>query len=112
MKVVRRSAGPTKVTPDGNRQWFGHGERMSLMVAEFTGGPKSEPNPPHAHPHEQIGYVVDGEIRIFIGDEQATVGPGDFWVIPGGASHTVQLLTKTARLVECFSPVREDFPKG
>jgi mannose-6-phosphate isomerase-like protein (cupin superfamily) len=111
MQVVRRSAAPTRVLPDGNRQWIGHGDRLMLVQAEIGGGPFAKPNPPHSHPHEQIGYVVEGELNVFIGSEQARVGPGDFWVIPGGMQHTVQLLTKTARLVECFSPIREDFLK-
>ena len=55
--------------------------------------------------------MEEGELRFFIGDEQARVGPGDFWMVPGGAPHTVQLLSKSARLVECFTPIREDLLK-
>ena len=108
MQVVRRSAAPTRSGPDGSRQWIGHGDRLMLVAAEIVGGPRPKPNPPHSHPHEQIGYVEEGELLVFIGGEQARVGPGDFWVVPGGAPHTVQLLSKSARLVECFTPIRED----
>jgi quercetin dioxygenase-like cupin family protein len=111
MQVVRRGAAPTRTNPDGSRQWIGHGEHLMMVAAEIGGGPAAKPNTPHAHPHEQIGYLEQGELVVFIGDEQSRVSPGDFWVIPGGVPHTVQLLTKTAKLVECFTPIREDFLK-
>jgi quercetin dioxygenase-like cupin family protein len=109
MQVVRRANAPTRTNPDGSRSWIGHGDRLMMVAAEIGGGPRTEPNPPHSHPHEQIGYLEEGELIVWVGDEQARVGPGDFWVIPGGAPHTVQLLSKTAKLVECFTPIREDF---
>ncbi len=109
MQVVRTSAAPSRTKPDGSRQWIGHGDRLMMVVVELKGGPAPKPNPAHAHPHEQIGYLEQGELVVIIGAEQARVSPGDFWVIPGGVSHTVQLLTERARLIEVFTPLRDDF---
>lgn len=64
--------------------------------------------PPHSHPHEQIGYLITGEIVMTIGQEEHRLCPGDSWAIPGGAEHSVNVL-QTAELIEVFVPVREDF---
>ena len=45
--------------------------------------------------------VLDGEIT--------RVEPGDLIVVPANMPHCIQLLTPYVRLVDCFSPIREDF---
>ena len=35
--------------------------------------------------------------------------PGDLYAIPPDLPHSIQLFSKTARLVDCFTPLREDF---
>jgi quercetin dioxygenase-like cupin family protein len=64
--------------------------------------------PRHAHPHEQIGYLVSGHLRLYIGGEPHDVLPGDSWCIPGGVEHGADALEDTVA-VEVFSPVREDY---
>ncbi|MCM0083881.1 cupin domain-containing protein [Geomonas sp. Red32] len=64
--------------------------------------------PLHCHPHEQIGYLVKGEIRLTIGDEIHHVRPGDSWCIPGGVRHGAEIV-RDSLAVEVFSPVREDY---
>jgi hypothetical protein len=34
---------------------------------------------------------------------------GDMFEVPSGKLHTIKLLTEKARLVDSFSPIREDF---
>jgi quercetin dioxygenase-like cupin family protein len=69
--------------------------------------------PVHAHPHEQISFVVQGRVRFTIGegDEEETVevGPGDVVVAPSGTPHGAELLSDTARIIDAFTPIREDF---
>jgi quercetin dioxygenase-like cupin family protein len=84
---------------------------MMLVIVELDG--PSQAVPLHQHPHEQISYVVEGQINFVIGDgEQRTVdqvGPGDAVVVPPNAPHTVEVLTESARVIDCFYPIREDF---
>jgi quercetin dioxygenase-like cupin family protein len=66
----------------------------------------------HSHPQEQTGYLVDGHIRLTIGDETHDVAPGDSWCITGGVEHGAEV-PQDAVAVEVFSPVREDYlPAG
>ena len=91
---------------DGIRQkTLVHGDK-TLMV-EFLLD-KDAVLPLHAHPHEQTGYLVTGQVRMTIGDDTHEVLPGDSWCIPGGIRHGVQVLADSVA-VEVFSPVREDY---
>jgi quercetin dioxygenase-like cupin family protein len=94
----------------GFERWIVHTDKLMAVVIDIANGPWKEPDPPHSHPHEQIAYVVQGEV-LFIceGLAPARLGPGDLYAIPPGIPHTIQLLSATARLVDCFTPVREDF---
>ncbi len=62
----------------------------------------------HSHPHEQIGYLVQGHIRLRIGAQEHEVRTGDSWCIPGGHEHGAVALEDSI-VVEVFSPVREDY---
>ena len=64
--------------------------------------------PRHAHPHEQIGYLLEGRVRFLIGDDAREARRGDSWCIAGGIEHGVEVL-EDAVVLEAFSPVREDY---
>ncbi|MBN1926067.1 MAG: cupin domain-containing protein [Prolixibacteraceae bacterium] len=84
----------------------------NLMMAnvEFSDGPTSEPDPFHSHPHEQVSFVAEGEIFLFAGDEEKVhLKAGDHFAIPSGVPHTIQRLTEFVRIIDCFTPIREDF---
>ena len=82
-----------------------HGDK-TLMV-EFRLN-KDATLPLHSHPHEQIGYLVSGQIQLTIGLEVHEVLPGDSWCIPGGVQHGAEIVADSVA-VEVFAPVREDY---
>lgn len=94
---------------DRRERYLGHTDNLMMVVIDFNDGPTDEPDPPHSHPHEQMSYVVSGELIAYIGDKKEQLGPGDMFTVPPNVAHTVQLLTKDVRLVDCFTPLREDF---
>lgn len=67
--------------------------------------------PAHAHVHEQTGYLVEGRIRLTIGDEVFTAEPGDSWCIGSNVDHAAEILVDSVA-IEVFSPVREDYLPG
>lgn len=87
-----------------------HTPNLMTVVIDVDGGPWDQPDPLHSHPHEQITYMAEGEV-IFLsdGDEPRRLRAGDLFAVPSGVPHSIQLLSKTARLIDSFSPVREDF---
>ncbi len=65
----------------------------------------------HQHPREQFVWVVSGSIRLRIGAEARTIGPGDLAVIPGGIEHEA-FFPEDTEVIDFFAPVREDFLTG
>lgn len=89
-----------------------HTPTMLTAVLDFSNGPAKDPDPQHKHPHEQTSYVVHGEIIFFMeGEEPQHLKAGDMFYVPSDKWHGIQLLSETARLVDSFTPVREDFLK-
>ena len=63
----------------------------------------------HSHPHEQMGYVVSGRAKFQIADEEKILHAGDMYRIPGGVRHRVTTLGVPTRVLDVFSPVREEY---
>jgi quercetin dioxygenase-like cupin family protein len=64
--------------------------------------------PDHQHVHEQLVYLLKGEIKIEIGGEQLNMVSGDSLVIPSNVSHKVTALTRSL-VLDIFSPARQDY---
>jgi len=96
---------PVQMGPGVVRRMLGWGERM--LLAEVT-LEKGAVVPPHAHPHEQIGYVARGTLEFAIGEARRVLVAGDGYVIPGGVTHSV-LALEDSTAVDVFSPVREEY---
>ena len=109
MGIVRQSEAAKLPIAEGRTRFLAQTDRLMTAVIDFSDGPTSEPDPPHAHPHEQISYVAEGEILFCIEDEKHRLGAGDVFTVPSNVPHSVQLLTDKVRLVDTFTPIREDF---
>jgi quercetin dioxygenase-like cupin family protein len=64
--------------------------------------------PEHTHPHEQIGYLVQGRIKLFIGDKSKVLAVGDSWCVPPNAVHRAEILEDSVA-IEVFSPARTEY---
>ena len=82
-----------------------HGDKTLMVEFRLQRGAAL---PLHSHPHEQIGYLAQGQIQLTIGTEIHEVKAGDSWCIPGNVPHCAECLEE-AVAVEVFSPVREDY---
>lgn len=90
------------------------------LTARFVAGDKlhalfgrAEPNaslPLHSHPHEQISYVLEGQMHFQVGDTGYDLGPGDGLAIPGGVTHgAIRIGPEGASFVEIFTPLRDEY---
>jgi quercetin dioxygenase-like cupin family protein len=82
------------------------GERLMLSLVELAPGSVVEE---HAHPHEQAGLILQGRATFFIGSEQKTLQPGDVYFVPGNVRHRVVALDEPVRVLDVFTPVREEY---
>ena len=82
------------------------GEKMLLAVVDLEANALL---PSHTHPHEQVGVVLEGEVEFMIAGESKLMRPGDIYLVPAGVEHMVRVGPGPARLLDVFSPVREEF---
>jgi quercetin dioxygenase-like cupin family protein len=84
---------------------YTHGDRTTVGEVILAPGAVV---PMHQHPHEQMSYVVTGQLEFTVGSDKHLMNPGDCLQIPGGALHGCRAVT-ACRVVDIFSPVREDY---
>ncbi len=99
----------TKVAEGIERRLIRTGNMM-LVVVDFYDGPTSQPDPFHHHIHEQVSYLAEGEILLFSGEKAPVhLKKGDLFAMKPDVPHTIQRLTEHVRLIDGFTPIREDF---
>ena len=87
---------------------FVYGNEANLMIATRYGGYHSKP---HRHTPEQLNYVIDGELWIFIEEDGWRLRKGDFLRIPGNALHWAWNRTDApCTMAQVHAPVL--FPDG
>ena len=62
----------------------------------------------HSHPHQQCSFVIEGQFTLTVSGVAQVLDKGMFAVIPSGALHSGLAITD-CRLIDLFSPVREDY---
>lgn len=82
------------------------GEKLLLAVVDLEAGAEL---PNHNHPHEQAGIVLEGVLEFTIGRETRVLYPGDIYIIPGEVDHSVVVGGFPAKVLDVFTPVREEY---
>ena len=102
--VGLRSSPPHELAPGVKmRPLFGDGAMLNLV--EFEPGARVAE---HDHPHEQLGYLIEGDLVLVIAGDEHALRPGDAFAIPGGIAHAAS--SEAGCLVlDVFQPVREDY---
>lgn len=86
------------------RKVLAPGESMMSMVVEYKQGGFG---PEHSHPHEQLGFIISGKIKITIAGVDHEVSAGEQICVPGNQLHSV-LALEDSQILETFSPLRLD----
>ncbi|TGV01808.1 cupin domain-containing protein [Flavivirga rizhaonensis] len=87
------------------RQIMGYDNKIMLVNVKFEIGAIGAI---HEHYHSQVTYVESGKFELTIGEQTKTVKGGDAFYIPPHVLHGVVCIEE-GRLVDVFSPIREDF---
>jgi quercetin dioxygenase-like cupin family protein len=95
------------LTPEGaQRRILSYGGALMLVQFTFDAGITT---PVHSHSHEQIGYVVAGELDLVMeGQETTRLTAGCSYYVAPNLRHGIITHVPTV-LIDCFTPVREDF---
>lgn len=96
---------PTKNLAPGLTGYYAHGTHMTLGIVEIKAGSDL---PLHSHPHEQITYILEGQLNMTIGGQLYELSAGMFHVIPSNIPHGAVAITD-CKVMDVFNPVREDY---
>lgn len=111
MSVLKlNNNGPGQEVKSGLTRRMIYTERLHMVVINFENGPWAQPDPYHHHVHDQVTYIEAGELLFFCeGESPQRLSAGDMFAVESGRNHTIQLLSKTARLIDSFTPLRQEF---
>lgn len=84
---------------------FIHGDKGSVTIWDIK---KDSILETHQHVHEQITYIIEGELEMVIGEETYLFTPGMAHVIPSNTPHSAVARTDV-KVIDFFSPARDDY---
>lgn len=89
----------------GFRGRFVHTDNMTLAYWRIDAGAAM---PEHAHPHEQMTNLIQGEFEMTVEGESKLIGPGNVVTIPSNALHAGRAVTDCV-IIDVFWPTREEY---
>jgi quercetin dioxygenase-like cupin family protein len=108
LKITKLQEAPSLETVKGRHGIvLQSGKKVMMMMLTVQPG---IPTPPHSHPHEQIGYLIEGKGVLFSGGETREIEAGTSFLIPPNESHNFNATgDKPAIIIDVFSPPRKDY---
>lgn len=82
-----------------------HTDNMTIAFWDIEAGASL---PEHAHEHEQVTNLTEGEFELTIKGQKHFMKPGSVVVIPSNVKHSGKAITP-CRITDIFHPVREDY---
>jgi len=89
----------------GFKARFVHTEHMTLAYWDIQAGAVL---PEHAHVHEQVTTMLEGQFELTVNAEPKSLGLNDIVIIPSNVRHKGRALTD-CRILDVFYPVRTDY---
>ena len=96
---------PSKEIIPGITGYYAHGDKQTFGYVEIK---KGSVVPEHHHVHEQSTYIIEGQLNMVIGGEPCPLTAGMYYVIPSHMLHSAVAVTD-CKVIDAFSPVREDY---
>ncbi len=95
-----------KVRDGVDRKAFS-GEGATLALHRLK--PGHEPRP-HAHPYEQIVYIMQGQVDFHVGEATIRLGPGGLLTVPPNVTHWAEVVGQEEVLnLDVFTPRRAEY---
>ncbi|SRR5258706_1304016 len=96
---------PPKEIIAGITGYYAHGTNMTFGYVEIKAGSQL---PEHHHVHEQLTYILEGQLDMVIGGKSCPLTAGMYHIIPSHTPHSA--IAKThCKVIDVFNPAREDY---
>lgn len=105
MFVMNAEVPNTRVFEGMDRKILAHCPDLMTCEVRLAGGATVAA---HAHPHQQVTYLVSGRLRATVGGETREIGPGDSLFMDKNVEHSILALADSLAL-DIFTPRRDDF---
>lgn len=105
LPVKAAEVGPVEMLPGVWRRTLSYGQRLMMVQTTLKEGAVV---PVHSHPHEQVTYIVEGQLSMEVDGQTYMLGPGDSLLLPGDVKHGATAIERTL-VIDTFSPPREDY---
>ena len=103
------NTGISRILGDGISTRIFSGEQAMLSIVSIEANAKGKI---HSHPEEQWGFLLEGSGIRIQGNEQIEIKKGDFWQTPGGVEHGIIGGPNGAKILDIFSPPRNEYKKA
>ena len=91
--------------PGLERRILTHNPNLMLVEHRMVKGWKGAR---HAHPQEQLVYVLSGRLSFICGTEKFEIKAGDSFIVPGDVEHEAAALEDCV-VIDVFNPTRPDY---
>jgi unsaturated pyranuronate lyase len=96
---------PAKEIVPGITGYYAHGDKHTFGYVEIK---KGSVVPEHHHIHEQITYIIEGQLNMVIDGNPYLLTAGMYHIIPSNTPHSA-IANTDCKVIDTFSPVREDY---
>jgi len=83
-----------------------YGQKAMITIFDFDPGTSV---PAHKHPHEQITYVIKGELEFTLEGNTRLLKEGDGVSILPNQEHGARVLSKATKVIDSWNPLREEY---
>jgi len=99
---------------DGAKRKVFFNDRLTMVLLQIDRPVKAgEAVVCHYHAHDQTTYVLEGKVKVKVGDDVREIGPGGCYIVPSNVHHGIVTVTPRVVIMDVFTPTREDFrPKS
>lgn len=66
--------------------------------------PEGSGPPPHVHPIEEVFFVIEGEMTVYVGDQVIVLGPGSVGNVPRNTVHHFKTTKGPCRVLNFYTP--------
>ena len=96
-----------KLGPSAIRRIMVYSKNLMLMYTEAEpGGPPLA----HSHPHEQLGFIIQGTSELTASGETVTLRAGSSFLLEPNEYHEIRGIgIEKVKVLDIFHPYREDY---